>query len=92
VDEGNRAREAHSVDPFLFQKIEELNLKNRSINCLKAEKIFTVGELIQKTEEDLYRTPNLGKKSLTEIKEELAIRGLSLGSSVPGWPTDETAE
>ncbi|MCY3627978.1 MAG: DNA-directed RNA polymerase subunit alpha [Gammaproteobacteria bacterium] len=92
VDEGNRAREAHSVDPFLFQKIEELNLKNRSINCLKAEKIFTVGELVQKTEEDLYRTPNLGKKSLTEIKEELAIRGLSLGSSVPGWPTDETAE
>ena len=85
ITQGIRARQAHNIDPFLFEKIDALNLKNRSINCLKAEQILIVGDLVQKTEEDLYRTPNLGKKSLTEIKEELATRGFNLGMEVPGW-------
>ena len=80
-----QAQEATNIDPFLFESIDALNLKTRSINCLKGENIASIGELVQQTEESLFRTPNLGRKSLTEIKEELASRGLSLGMTIPGW-------
>ena len=80
-----QAQEATNIDPFLYESIDALNLKTRSINCLKGENVATVGELVQQTEESLFRTPNLGRKSLTEIKEELASRGLSLGMTIPGW-------
>lgn len=80
-----QAQEATNIDPFLYESIDALNLKTRSINCLKGENVATIGELVQQTEETLFRTPNLGRKSLTEIKEELASRGLSLGMTIPGW-------
>ncbi len=80
-----QAQEATNIDPFLYESIDALNLKTRSINCLKGENIASIGELVQQTEESLFRTPNLGRKSLTEIKEELASRGLSLGMTIPGW-------
>ena len=80
-----QAQEATNIDPFLYESIDALNLKTRSINCLKGENIASIGELVQQTEESLFRTPNLGRKSLTEIKEELASRGLALGMTIPGW-------
>lgn len=73
-------------DPILLRPVDELELTVRSANCLKAENIFYIGDLIQKTENDLLKTPNLGKKSLTEIKDVLASRNLSLGMMVDGWP------
>lgn len=80
-----QAQEATNIDPFLYESIDKLNLKTRSINCLKGENISTIGELVQQTEEGLFRTPNLGRKSLTEIKEELASHELTLGMTIPGW-------
>ena len=74
------------VDPVLLRPIDDLELTVRSANCLKAENIYYIGDLIQKTEVELLKTPNLGKKSLTEIKEVLAQRGLSLGMKLEGWP------
>ncbi len=74
------------VDPLLLRPIDDLELTVRSANCLKAENIYYVGDLIQRTEVELLKTPNLGKKSLTEIKEVLAQRGLSLGMKLENWP------
>jgi DNA-directed RNA polymerase subunit alpha len=74
------------IDPILVQPVEELELTVRSANCLKAENIHFIGDLIQRTEADLLRTPNLGKKSLNEIKETLARHGLSLGMRLEDWP------
>ena len=74
------------VDPLLLRPIDDLELTVRSANCLKAESIYFIGDLIQKTEVELLKTPNLGKKSLTEIKEVLAQRGLSLGMKLENWP------
>ena len=79
-------RHAADMDPDLLRKVDELELSVRSANCLKAEGIERVGDLIQRTETDLLRTPNLGKKSLTEIKTALAEQGLSLGMKLEGWP------
>lgn len=73
-------------DPVLLQPVEDLELTVRSANCLKAEEIFYIGDLVQRTEVELLKTPNLGKKSLTEIKDVLATRGLTLGMRVPNWP------
>lgn len=73
-------------DPVLLKSVDELELTVRSANCLKAENIYYIGDLVQRIENDLLKTPNLGKKSLTEIKEVLATRGLSLGMKVPNWP------
>ena len=73
-------------DPVLLQPVEDLELTVRSANCLKAEEIFYIGDLVQRTEVELLKTPNLGKKSLTEIKDVLATRGLSLGMRVANWP------
>jgi DNA-directed RNA polymerase subunit alpha len=74
------------VDPVLLRPIDDLELTVRSANCLKAENIYYIGDLIQRTEVELLKTPNLGKKSLTEIKEVLAQRGLSLGMKLENWP------
>ena len=79
-------RHAGEMDPGLLRKVDELELTVRSANCLKAEGIERVGDLIQRTETDLLRTPNLGKKSLTEIKNVLAEQGLSLGMKLESWP------
>ena len=70
----------------MLQAIDDLDLTVRSANCLKAENIYYVGDLIQRTEMELLKTPNLGKKSLTEIKEVLASKGLSLGMHLDNWP------
>jgi len=74
------------VDPILIRPVDDLELTVRSANCLKAESIYYIGDLIQRTEVELLKTPNLGKKSLTEIKEVLAARGLSLGMRLDNWP------
>lgn len=77
---------ASGVDPVLLRPIDDLELTVRSANCLKAENIYYIGDLIQRTEVELLKTPNLGKKSLAEIKEVLAQRGLSLGMKLENWP------
>ena len=74
------------VDPILLRPVDELELTVRSANCLKAENIFYIGDLIKRTENELLKTPNLGRKSLNEIKEVLASRGLTLGMKLEGWP------
>jgi DNA-directed RNA polymerase subunit alpha len=73
-------------DPILLRPVDELELTVRSANCLKAENIHYIGDLVQRTEVELLRTPNLGKKSLTEIKEVLESHGLTLGMRIDGWP------
>ena len=73
-------------DPILLRPVDDLELTVRSANCLKAESIYYVGDLIQRTEVELLKTPNLGKKSLTEIKDVLASRGLALGMELENWP------
>ena len=80
------AEAADEVDPILLRPVDDLELAVRSANCLKAESIYYVGDLIQRTEVELLKTPNLGKKSLTEIKDVLAARGLSLGMRLENWP------
>ncbi len=74
------------VDPILLRPVDDLELTVRSANCLKAENIYYIGDLVQRTEVELLKTPNLGKKSLTEIKDVLASRGLSLGMRLENWP------
>ena len=74
------------VDPLLLRTVDDLELTVRSANCLKAENIYHIGDLVQRTEVELLKTPNLGKKSLTEIKDVLASRGLSLGVKIENWP------
>ncbi len=74
------------IDPVLLRPVDDLELTVRSANCLKAESIYYIGDLIQRTEVELLKTPNLGKKSLTEIKEVLASRGLALGMRLENWP------
>lgn len=77
---------ATSFDPILLRPVDELELTVRSANCLKAENIYYIGDLIQRTENELLKTPNLGRKSLNEIKEVLASRGLTLGMKLENWP------
>jgi len=74
------------VDPILLRPVDDLELTVRSANCLKAENIYYIGDLIQRTETELLKTPNLGRKSLNEIKEVLAVRGLTLGMKLESWP------
>ena len=85
-ERGAAKPQTSGVDPVLLRPIDDLELTVRSANCLKAESIYYIGDLIQKTEVELLKTPNLGKKSLTEIKEVLAQRGLSLGMKLENWP------
>lgn len=78
--------EEDQIDPILLRPVDDLELTVRSANCLKAENIYYIGDLIQRTEVELLKTPNLGKKSLTEIKDVLASKGLSLGMHLENWP------
>ncbi|MGQ0710231.1 MAG: DNA-directed RNA polymerase subunit alpha [Rhodoferax sp.] len=80
------SRGATQFDPILLRPVDELELTVRSANCLKAENIYYIGDLIQRTENELLKTPNLGRKSLNEIKEVLASRGLTLGMKLESWP------
>ena len=77
------------MDPLLLRPVDDLELTVRSANCLKAENIFYIGDLIQRSEFELLKTPNLGKKSLTEIKDVLAQHGLSLGMKLENWPPSQ---
>ena len=79
-------------NPLLLKKVDELELSVRSANCLKNDNIVYIGDLIQKTEAEMLRTPNFGRKSLNEIKEVLASMGLHLGMEVPNWPPDNIEE
>ena len=85
-DRGAPKQAASGVDPVLLRPIDDLELTVRSANCLKAENIYYIGDLIQRTETELLKTPNLGRKSLNEIKEVLASRGLTLGMKLENWP------
>jgi len=80
------SRTSPQVDPILLRPVDDLELTVRSANCLKAENIYYIGDLIQRTENELLKTPNLGRKSLNEIKEVLAARGLTLGMKLENWP------
>ena len=79
-------KKASQIDPVLLRPVDDLELTVRSANCLKAENIYYIGDLIQRTETELLKTPNLGRKSLNEIKEVLASRGLTLGMKLENWP------
>lgn len=85
-DEAEPEVKEDEIDPILLRPVDDLELTVRSANCLKAESIYYIGDLIQRTEVELLKTPNLGKKSLTEIKEVLAQRSLSLGMRLENWP------
>lgn len=86
IAEQEAKKDQNDFDPILLRSIEELELTVRSTNCLKAESIFLIGDLIHRSEFDLLKTPNLGKKSLNEIKDVLASKNLSLGMNVDNWP------
>ena len=86
IAEQEAKKDQNDFDPILLRSIEELELTVRSTNCLKAESIFLIGDLIQRSEFDLLKTPNLGKKSLNEIKDVLASKGFALGTTIDNWP------
>ena len=86
IAEQEAKKDQNDFDPILLRSIKELELTVRSTNCLKAESIFLIGDLIHRSEFDLLKTPNLGKKSLNEIKDVLASKNLSLGMNVDNWP------
>jgi len=86
VEEEAALPTSDDFDPQLLAAVDELELTVRSANCLKAEQIYYIGDLIQKSEQDLLRTPNLGRKSLNEIKEVLTEKGLALGTAISNWP------
>ena len=91
-EEGANEEEENQVDPVLLRPVDELELTVRSANCLKTESVMYIGDLVQKTEVELLRTPNLGKKSLTEIKEILESNGLTLGMKLENWPPSNLAQ
>ncbi len=86
--EGN----ANAINRYLLKKVDELELSVRSANCLKNDNIIYIGDLVQKTEAEMLRTPNFGRKSLNEIKEVLSSMGLRLGMDIPGWPPENIEE
>ena len=92
VEDTVEVKKEESFDPILLRPVDDLELTVRSANCLKAENIFYIGDLIQRTEVELLKTPNLGKKSLTEIKDILALKGLSLGMRLENWPPENLAD
>jgi DNA-directed RNA polymerase subunit alpha len=83
---------SNQLNRFLLKKVDELELSVRSANCLKNDNIIYIGDLVQKTEAEMLRTPNFGRKSLNEIKEVLATMGLRLGMEIPGWPPENIEE
>ena len=88
----DKVKDALPFDPKLLKHVDELELSVRANNCLKNDKINWLGELVQKTEADMLKTPNFGRKSLNEIKAQLEAMGLGLGMEVPGWPPENIAE
>ncbi len=93
VEEENKDEEqALPFNPNLLRKVEDLELSVRSMNCLKGDNIVYIGDLVQKTENEMLRTPNFGRKSLNEIKEVLSQMGLYLGMQVNGWPIENVEE
>lgn len=92
VSEIEEKEEKPEFDPILLRPVDDLELTVRSANCLKAEQVQYIGDLVQRTEVELLKTPNLGKKSLTEIKDVLASRGLSLGMRLENWPPASIAD
>ena len=91
-EEAQRAIPELAFNPALLKKVDELELSVRSANCLKNDNITYIGDLIQKSEAEMLRTPNFGRKSLNEIKEVLAQMGLHLGMDVTGWPPENVEE
>jgi len=87
-DEGD----TNQLNRYLLKKVDELELSVRSANCLKNDNIIYIGDLVQKTEAEMLRTPNFGRKSLNEIKEVLSSMGLRLGMDIPGWPPENIEE
>jgi DNA-directed RNA polymerase subunit alpha len=81
-----------SINRYLLKKVDELELSVRSANCLKNDNIIYIGDLVQKTESEMLRTPNFGRKSLNEIKEVLSQMGLRLGMEIAGWPPENIEE
>ncbi|MBN2678932.1 DNA-directed RNA polymerase subunit alpha [Acidithiobacillus montserratensis] len=88
VPEASQVQGGQDLMPLLVRPVDDLELTVRSANCLKAEDIFYIGDLVQKSEQELLKAPNLGKKSLTEIKEVLVAHGLSLGMRIENWPPE----
>ena len=86
VDQQPQEETPPPLDPILMRPVDDLELTVRSANCLKAENVYYIGDLIQRTENELLKTPNLGRKSLNEIKEVLASHGLTLGMRLENWP------
>ena len=84
--------DANQLNRYLLKKVDELELSVRSANCLKNDNIIYIGDLVQKTEAEMLRTPNFGRKSLNEIKEVLAQMGLHLGMEIPNWPPENIEE
>jgi DNA-directed RNA polymerase subunit alpha len=84
--------DTNQLNRYLLKKVDELELSVRSANCLKNDNIIYIGDLVQKTEAEMLRTPNFGRKSLNEIKEVLASMGLRLGMDIPGWPPENIEE
>jgi DNA-directed RNA polymerase subunit alpha len=92
IEEKEQKTEEAEIDPNLLRPVDDLELTVRSANCLKAENVYYIGDLIQRSENELLKTPNLGKKSLTEIKDILATYGLSLGMKLDNWPPSNLHE
>jgi DNA-directed RNA polymerase subunit alpha len=84
--------DSNQINRYLLKKVDELELSVRSANCLKNDNIIYIGDLVQKTEAEMLRTPNFGRKSLNEIKEVLSSMGLRLGMDIPGWPPENIEE
>ena len=84
--------DTNQLNRYLLKKVDELELSVRCANCLKNDNIIYIGDLVQKTEAEMLRTPNFGRKSLNEIKEVLASMGLRLGMDIPGWPPENIEE
>ena len=92
IQQDTSAHQKLSFNPNLLKKVEELELSVRSANCLKNDNIIYIGDLVQKSEGEMLRTPNFGRKSLNEIKEVLTGMSLYLGMEIPNWPPDNIAE
>jgi DNA-directed RNA polymerase subunit alpha len=92
VSQSDIDHDANQLNRYLLKKVDELELSVRSANCLKNDNIIYIGDLVQKTEAEMLRTPNFGRKSLNEIKEVLSSMGLRLGMDIPGWPPENIEE
>ncbi len=92
AQDGGAVGDTAQINRYLLKKVDELELSVRSANCLKNDNIIYIGDLVQKTEAEMLRTPNFGRKSLNEIKEVLSSMGLRLGMEIPGWPPENIEE